>query len=288
MLLGAIELVRSRGRLWRRDAVLLIVSPLVVLATPYGPLTTARYYWTLLVDPPFGHEVTEWMWAKPAGNTVVFYVLAAIALPLAIWGRRRIGIFGVAVLALTFAGALEAVRGIPWFALACMLLLPVGIGSALESRRSGPPLRRLNTILTLGAAAAVAVLVVVSLARPSSWYESEWKPGPVGAVRHALRPSERVFAPDVYSDWLLWKIPELRGHMAYDVRFEIYSKEFFQRLLRYNGESGTDWKSLAAGYPIVVVDEGELSHTADFLAEPGARRIFRSKEVTIVARPATS
>ena len=95
-------------------------------------------------------------------------------------------------------------------------------------------------------------------------------------MRGALKPGTRVFAPDRYADWLLWKIPELRGRLAYDVRFEVYSKEFFHRLLRYNAESGRDWKSLADGYPIVVVDEGERSHTADFLTEPGARVIYRT------------
>jgi hypothetical protein len=284
MLLGAVELVTRRGAEWWRSALLLVVPPLCALATPYGPVTTASYYHTLLVDPPFGREVTEWMWSKPAGNTVVFYFLAAIALPLVIWGRRRLRFFDIAVLVITFAGALDAIRGIPWFALACMLFLPVAIGRTLESRHPGEPRRRLNVILAVCATAVVGLLAVVSLARPSSWYEQDWKPGAAIAVRKALRPGSRVFAPDVYSDWLLWKIPELRGRLAYDVRFEIYSKEFFQRLLRYNGESGANWKSLADGYPIVVIDEGERSHTADFLAEPGSRRIFHTKDITVVLR----
>ncbi len=74
--------------------------------------------------------------------------------------------------------------------------------------------------------------------------------------------------PDRFSDWLLWKIPELRGRIAYDVRFEVYDKEFFDRLGDYNWEQG-DWKSFADGYRIVVVDETNRSHTAEFLE--GAR-----------------
>ena len=34
--------------------------PLAVLATPYGPAATVRYYHLLLVDPPFAGRVTEW------------------------------------------------------------------------------------------------------------------------------------------------------------------------------------------------------------------------------------
>ena len=284
MLLGAIELVVRRGHGWWRAVALLVVPPLCVLATPYGPVATARYYYTLLVDPPFDHQVTEWMWSKPAGSTAVFYFLAALAVPLVVWGRRRLRFFDIAVLALTLAGAIEAIRGIPWFALACMLFLPVAVGKALESRKPAPPRRGFNTVLAIVATGAVAVLVVVSLARPSSWYESNWKPAPAEAVRRALRPGMRVYAPDVYADWLLWKIPALRGRLAYDVRFEIYTKQFFQQELRYNGEYGRNWKSVANGYRIVVVDEGERSHTADFLAERGARLVYHDKDVSVILR----
>ena len=80
-------------------------------------------------------------------------------------------------------------------------------------------------------------------------------------------------------------IPDLRGRIAYDVRFEVYDKEFFRRLADYNWEQGPEWKSFADGYRIIVVDETNRSHTADFLKEPGTRVIYRNDELTIVARP---
>jgi hypothetical protein len=43
MLLGAIELVRSRGGSGLRSVLLLVLPPLALLATPYGPVETARY-----------------------------------------------------------------------------------------------------------------------------------------------------------------------------------------------------------------------------------------------------
>ena len=102
MLLGAYELVRSRGRSWARSVALVVLAPLAALATPYGPVATARYYHLLLVDPPFAGRVTEWRWAAPATNTMFFYALAAIAVVLVWLGRRRLTPFDVAVLALTF------------------------------------------------------------------------------------------------------------------------------------------------------------------------------------------
>jgi hypothetical protein len=120
--------------------------------------------------------------------------------------------------------------------------------------------------------------------RSNAWFEDYWPTGPVEAVRANLEPGDRVFVPDRFSDWLLWKIPELRGRIAYDVRFEVYDKAFFDRLANYNWEQG-DWKSFADGYRIIVVDETNRSHTADFLKEPGTRVAYRGKELTVIVRP---
>ena len=37
---------------------------------------------------------------------------------------------------------------------------------------------------------------------------------------------------------------------------------------------------------IIVVDETNRSHTADFLEEPGTRVIYKGEELTVIARPA--
>jgi hypothetical protein len=287
VLLGVFELVKRRGRPGLRSVALIGLAPLAVLATPHGPVATARYYHLLLVDPPFAGRVTEWRWAEPAVNTMFFYVLVAIAIPLVYFGRRRLTLFDIAVLSLTAVGAVTAIRGIVWFALACFVYLPVAIGQKLESRNPAEPRRGFNTKLAIGFATALVVVAASSFLRDNSWYEEHWPREPVEAVRAALEPGDRVFAPDRFSDWMLWMIPELRGRVAYDVRFEVYDREFFDRLQVYAGETGDDWKSFADGYRIVLVDETRRSHTKDFLAEPGARAIYRGKELTVVLRPAS-
>jgi hypothetical protein len=285
MLLGAYELVRSRGRSGWRSVALLALPPLAVLATPYGPVETARYYHLLLVDPPFAGKVTEWSWADPAVNTMFFYALAAVALPIVLLGRRRLTLFDFAVLGLTFVGAVTAIRGIVWFALACMVFVPAAIGHRLESRNPGAPRRKLNVAISACLAAALVAVGGSLFLRDETWFEEYWPREVVEAVRTELRPDDRVFAPDRFSDWLLWKIPELRGRIAYDVRFELYDRDFFDRLAEYNGEAGADWKSFADGYRIVLVDETRRSHTDDFLAEPGTRAVYRGEEITVVLRP---
>jgi hypothetical protein len=230
--------------------------------------------------------VTEWHWAEPAVNTIFFYVLVAIAIPIVVFGRRRLTLFDFAVLALTLVGAVTAIRGVVWFALACMVFVPAAIGRKLESRSPGEPRRKLNVAISAGLAAALVAAAGSLFLRDEAWFETYWPKEAVETVRTELRPGDRVFAPDRFSDWLLWKIPELRGRIAYDVRFELYGREFFDRLAEYNGEVG-DWKSFAEGYRITIVDESRRSHTADFLKEPGARVVYRDDEITILLRPAS-
>ena len=289
MLLAAIELVRSRGRSWMRSVVLLVLPPLALLATPYGPLETARYYHLLLVDPPFGRElVTEWRRSEPSGDTLAFYALAAVAAVVVYLGRRRLTAFDFAALAFTFVGAVLAIRGIPWFSLACLVLVPVAIGRRLEGRT--PRLRRtFDGVLAFGAVAFLAIVVALALARDDSWYESKWPREAVSGSRGAGagEPALRVFATSRDADWLLFRIPELRGRLAYDVRFEIYDQETFERIVRFRGEQGEDWKSLADGYEILVfeTDQPPDSHAEDFLSEPGARALYRDERITVIQRP---
>ena len=66
---------------------------------------------------------------RPGLGHARLLLLAALAVGLVVWGRKRLAAFDIATLALTFAGAVLAIRGIPWFALSCMVLLPVAIGT---------------------------------------------------------------------------------------------------------------------------------------------------------------
>jgi hypothetical protein len=284
MLLGAIELISSRERSGLRSALLLVASPVLVLATPYGPEATARYYHLLLVDPPFDRYVTEWQWSDPDWNTLGFYVLAAVALVVVATRRRRMTAFDLATLTLTFVGAVTAIRGIPWFALSCLVLLPPAIGYALRDKPA--PFKSVNRALTVGAVVGLLAVGVVALARDASWYERKWPDAEVARiVEDAASPDEHVYAATRYGDWLLWKEPGLRGRIAYDVRFEILDPETFERIVRFRGEQGDDWKSLADGYRVIVLESGaKPSSVEDFLSEPGAEKLYADDGITVVLR----
>jgi hypothetical protein len=289
MLLGTIELVSSRGRSGLRSAALVVLAPLAVLATPYGPVATARYYHLMMIDPPFDRYVSEWQWSDPDWNTLAFYVLAVFALVLVATRWRRLTMFEVGTLALTFVGAVTAIRGIPWFALACMVFLPVAIGRSLEAK-PGPIFRRLNLALGVGSAVVLATVIAASLMREASWYERKWPEAEVhDLITAAAAPDERVYAATRYGDWLLWKEPPLRGRVAYNVRFEILDPETFLRIVYFRIERGANWKTLADGYKVAVLEsDQEPSHVDDFLSEPGARVLYRDDRIAVVQRAVTA
>jgi hypothetical protein len=259
-----------------------VAAVLCALLTPYG-LDIVSYYHRLLVDPPFGDAIIEWKRTTPMGLTAIFFVVAVAAVVLVAWQRRRLTAFEIVVLALLLVTALDAVRGIVWFTLAVAVLVPNAVDGALRGEDS-VRLPRANVILAAGFVAAAVLTLGAVATRPASWFERTWPDGVLAAVRSA-GPDARVYPSDRHADWLLWHIPDLRGRLAYDVRFEILSKEQFRTLAAFDGEHGRHWKRAADGYRVVVVDESSVpSHTADFLAEPGARTAYRDEDVAVIIR----
>ena len=131
MLLGLVELVRARRLAWIPLA-LVVLSPLCVLATPYG-WDIVAYYKLMLVDAPFAPILREWQWSSPSGTTALFWLLALVAAGILALRRcrSRLTFYELAVLVLTFAGAVQAVRGVIWFALAAAAILPVALDGLL-------------------------------------------------------------------------------------------------------------------------------------------------------------
>ena len=77
MLLGVVEMVRARRLAWIPLA-LVVLSPLCVLASPYGRKLVA-YYDLMLVDAPFAPILREWQWSSPSATTALFWLLAIVA-----------------------------------------------------------------------------------------------------------------------------------------------------------------------------------------------------------------
>ena len=147
-----------------------------------------------------------------------------------------------------------------------------------ESRRRRAAVNRTISLACL-AGLAVAILVPGASA---SWYVPDWHEQRIAAVREATRdPSTRLWATDGTADWLLWRIPELRGRIAYDVRFELYDQPTLDRIVDYQARRG-DWKSVANGYDVVIVDD--RAHLRAHLALRGSRLVYEDDEIAVVSR----
>ena len=282
MLLGVVELVRAR-RVTLPPLAFVSLPPLCVLLSPYGWKLVA-YYDLMLVDAPFAEILREWEWSRPGTTTAFFWLLALVAGGLVASGRcrRRLTPYELAVLVVTFAGAAQAVRGVIWFALAAAAILPVALDGVLT--RADLADRRVNRAISLIALCGLAIALIALLARPESWLVSNWPERQTTAVRAATRePSTRLWPTDGTADWLLWRIPDLRGRIAFDVRFELYDEAALDRLATY-GRRDEGWQRVVDGYRVVIVDDPE--HLAGLRREAGARVVFADKTIAVVTRPA--
>ena len=154
-----LELVRRRQAL---QAAAFAVAPwLALLVTPYGPVATVRYYRLLLVDPPFADVVSSNGTAPGSPGRASRSGSCCIgAVILLLTGWRGFALTELVVLALTAAVALQAIRGIYWFSIACLIILPPAIDRAVGFREP-PPLRKVGRVVSL---LAVTGLLIAALA----------------------------------------------------------------------------------------------------------------------------
>lgn len=287
MILAVYELATGRRHGWKLPLLLLIGAPLSVLASPYATRLPA-YYHLMLVDAPFADLLREWGWSAPGAETFLFYVLAALTVVLVVIRRSggRLTIFEIVVLAVTLVGAIQAIRGVIWFALAAAAILPTALDGVIG--RDDPVAPRINRAISISCFAGLAVATLIAVfVLPTSRFLSNWPEREVKAVAGAVSdPSARLFATDHDADWLLWRIPSLRGRMAYDVRFELYDRPTLERIIQFDRGRGGDWRSIATGYDIVVLDltKNGPRRLRALLAEPRATLVYSDDRIAIVDR----
>ena len=168
-----------------------------------------------------------------------------------------------------------------WFALAAAAILPVALDGLLTradvvaprlnrdhlARRARRPRRR---ALAFARPPRLVVRLGVARARRSQ------------AVRAATRdPNVRVWATDGTADWLLWRIPDLRGRLAYDVRFELYDAQALERIVDYGRG-----RRLARSRPRVRRRGGGRPRaSASAPARAGNRVVYGDKTIFVLSRP---
>jgi hypothetical protein len=280
---------RRTAAAWLRAAALLVLPWLCLVATPYR-LQTLAYYRSTMTNPAFRELESEWQApALSSPNGIVLALLALLALALVVRRRRDLTLFELGALAATFVGAVLAVRSIPWFGWACLVLVP-----ALARRRrcdapTEPPRRDRIAAGVAWLSAGAALVAVAALAlTPASRF------GPTGAPRAAARavadavrrdPGTRVFAAERYADWLLFEEPSLRGRVAFDGRFELLPPDRMRAVVAYLRERGDAWERPSRGYRIVVLDTQDESRlVATYDRRPGMRVLYRGGRIVVYDR----
>ena len=181
------------------------------------------------------------------------------------------------VLGVTLVGAVQAVRGVIWFALAAAAILPLPLDGLLT--RGDVRATKVNRTISVVSLACLAVALAVTVVRPASYFDSEWSEAQIQAVRQATRdPAVRVFPTDGTADWLLWRIPDLRGRIAYDVRWELYEERALDAVVRYGSREG-DWRRMLDGYGVVLVDN--RAHLEALQSRATVR--YRDSDIAVLA-----
>jgi hypothetical protein len=273
---------------WAPRSAVLVVAPFVCLfASPYAT-SLPSYYETMLFNSGFREFVTEWSPTAASVQTAPFFLLAFLTVWLVGRQKERLLPFEKVLLAATLLIGLQTIRGVIWFTLVALMLVPVALDGVLKPNSRAMRFQLLNrSLIAMSLVGVIAALGVIA-AKPSSWFERNYPSGILAAFDRvqARDPQMRVFANETYGDWLLLRRPDLRGRLAFDIRFELTSKKELERLLkiRWRGEG---WQRLVAPYSLFVLNKGPESKLASaLLRQPGARLEYRGWDAIVISRPA--
>ena len=283
----AYERRRQPLRRWAPRATLLCLAPVAcLLASPYA-LSLPGYYHRMLANPGFRDYIVEWRPTAPDFQTAPFFMLAFLAVWLV--GRQGSRLLRVekVFLGLTLVMGLQSLRGVVWFAIVALMLVPTALDTVLKPNTSAMRFGLLNrALVAVSVAGTVASLAGVA-AKPSSWFEHAYPQAALAAVTRAetANPQVRVFADEQYSDWLLLQRPELRGRIAYDTRFELLSKNQLQTLVDVRRQVD-GWQKVVAPYGLFVLKKGAEGKLArGLLRLPHTRLMYRGQGVIVISRP---
>jgi hypothetical protein len=288
VLVSRFRVVRWRGLADARGLAFVLISPLCLLATPYG-LAIIHYYRSTLLNPEFGKLITEW---QPVTAYTIIAVPFLALVVATVWmigrsGSRTPAFDHLALVLLGLAGVF-AVRNITWFGLATLMLLPATISAIARPKPQAERRVKLNLAIALTSIALVLVATISTFARPASWFESTYPERAVGIVAGivARDPSAKIYADVHYADWLVWHDPKLAGHIAYDTSFELLTQNQLESIASLGNALLPGAKDPLAPYSVLVLNPSNKTTNRVLIARTHATAVLRSKRVVIATKPA--
>jgi hypothetical protein len=171
------------------------------------------------------------------------------------------------------------VRNVVWLPLAAVVLLPPALASWSPEPVSRSRMRPVLAVVALAGALGVGALAagISSSSLQRSWPQDQ---GDAIATAATRTPGLKVLADPGYADWLLWQHPELRGRIAFDVRFELLGTRGLKAVVHLEHAAGPTWAQPFAGYRLALWSHAANPELVDALrGAPGARVLARSGSV---------
>jgi hypothetical protein len=278
-LAGAVAIIQQR-RPTGRGLALLLAPWACVLASPYA-LHLPAYYEKILAGGDFKQFVTEWAPTTLSATTAPVYLLVLGGLWLLGRTYRAVPLLDQLVFVVVAVLSFQAIRNIAWIALVAVAVLPQLID---RLRQPVEEPRRLNRILSVTILASVLISLGGVLAKPDSWFTTDFPVGAARATAAAAGPHGRVFATSPYADWVLWSSPQLAGRVAFDARFELLSRAQLKHLQEFEGRAG-DWLASARRYRVFVLSRRhDQAFEHALLRKLPAHVVFRSPQVLVLRR----
>jgi hypothetical protein len=272
--------VWTRRGITRRDLLLLAGAVALPFDSPYAPHLIG-YYNALLFNSQFAQYVPDWMPTAPSIVTLPFYALALGAIFLLGRAARTVTRFERAALVGLLILAVEASRGMVWFALFALATMPTMLNDLLPDKLHVS--RRATGALLAASASAVAVSAAMVATKPQTWFISNYPSAAARAVAGAAGGRSAVFANGAYADWLLLVEPSLRGRIAYDARFELLPEGRLADAVAVSiGRS--DWRQILAPFKVVVLRPEETELRDALLRDASWRRVPTESHVVVLRR----
>jgi len=276
--------VRARDvRGLRRPSALALAALLAPFASPYG-FGLLHYYRSTVTSGGFHDLIAEWSGTTFRGAPA-FFLVAAVAVICLVRPELKLGLFDSLCLVVLVIAGLDTMRNVVWLPLAAVVLLPPALAAWSPEPVSRSRLRPLLALVALAGALGVGALAagVSSRSLQASWPQAEGN-----AIARAAAGDARlkVLADAGYSDWLLWQHPELRGRIAFDVRFELLGTRGLKDVTHLEHAAGATWNRPFAGYRLAL-----WSHSANpelvaaLLGTRGTRVLAHSGSVCALTRP---
>ena len=288
--LGVLEGLRDRNLRWTgRNVALGLAAAATPFCMPYArELPHYLQQINHLQSPARQLPILEWNRVGWPSDWPFFVIFAAITILMVVvhWKKlSRPAFFETLVLAITGLASWQASRHLQWFGMALAAYAPLAL-DATPVIREGRVLARVASAMRLIGPAVFFILVVRLLMMKDDTLERGYSLDALAPLSSAMaeRPTSPVAISDVWADWALWYLPELRGRLEADVRFELLddaqAREMGVFLFAKPG-----WQKVYPEAKIVLV--ARKAHEAldkGIRAEPGATVVWQDKLGTLVVR----